>query len=332
MRLPDVETVTLDALDRRIVHALVIEPRAPFRTLSDAVGASAQTVARRYRLLQERASLRVVGRVDGFRVGWVRWYVRIRCAPSAAEAVAGALAQRPDTSWVVLASGGTEIVCGLQARTSAERDALLLQGLAGSRRVTQLAAHQLLHDYSLPAWGQLTRELSESELDRLHPQPADGPDPAVDLGADDEVLLDQLAVDGRATHASLAAATGWHESTVRRRIQQLRRNGVLGFDVDIDTSAVGVTTQTMLWISVAPAHLDAAGAAIAGHPEVPFVAATTGPSNLMATVLSRDTAHLYTYLTHRLAAVQGIHSADSSPLIRVVKRSGPLRRRQRRRG
>lgn len=319
------ESVSLDVIDRRIVHALAIEPRAPFRTLAGAVGASSRTVARRYRQLAEHASLRVVGRVDGSQVGWVSWYLRLGCVPGAAEALSGTLSQLPDTSWVVLTSGGTEIVCALQARTAGQRDTLLLQGLPGSRRVVSLTAHQLLHDYSKPAWARLTQELSETERERLHPAAAIEAAAAVRLSAEDEVLLDHLAIDGRATSASLAAATGWHESTVRRRIRELRGSGVLRFDIDIETRGFGVSAQAMLWISVEPAQLDAAGKAIAEHPEVPFVAATTGPTNLMATVVCQDTAHLHAYLTQQLAAVPGIHGADTSPLIRILKRAGPVR-------
>ncbi len=329
-----VERVTLDAIDRRIVHALVVEPRASFAALADAIGVPSRTVARRYRLLAEHAALRVVGRVDGSRAGWVSWYLRIRCVPGAAEAVAGALARQPDSSWVVLTSGGTEIVCGLQARTAAQRDTLLLEGLAGSRRVASLTAHQLLHDYSRPAWAQLTRELSEAERERLRPARAagptgptapTGPTGAASLDAEDELLLDLLAADGRATNASLAAATGWHESTVRRRIRELRDGGILRFDIDIDTRGYGGAVGAMLWITVEPAHLDAAGRAMSGHPEVPFVAATTGPTSLMATVVCEDTTHLHGYLTQRLAAVRGVRGADTSPMIRIIKRAGPVR-------
>jgi DNA-binding Lrp family transcriptional regulator len=82
-------------------------------------------------------------------------------------------------------------------------------------------------------------------------------------------------------------------------------------------------TQALLWASVEPAHLDAAGRAMAGHPEVPFVAATTGPTNLMATVVCPYPSDLYTYITHRFASLPGIRNIESTPLIRTVKRAGP---------
>jgi DNA-binding Lrp family transcriptional regulator len=225
----------------------------------------------------------------------------------------------------VIGSGGTEVMCALQTRTSRQHDTLLLERLPGSRRVMRLSAHSVLCDYSAPAWGRFTQELSPAECERLHPaKPADDAETVV-LSARDETLLDLLAHDGRATAASLAAATGWHESTVRRRIDELRSTGVLYFDIDVDIGAFGMKTHAMLWASVEPGRLDAAGQAIAGHLEVPFVAATTGPTNLMATVVCADTSQLYTYLTRQLASLPGIRTVETIPLIRVVKRAGPVR-------
>jgi DNA-binding Lrp family transcriptional regulator len=140
----------------------------------------------------------------------------------------------------------------------------------------------------------------------------------------DDPLIAELARDGRAPVAELAAVTHWHESTVRRRIEELQRAGLLYFDVDVDVddSALGVNAMVMLWLKVEPAHLEAAGRAIAAHPEVPFAAATTGPTNLAVSAVFRDTRQLYAYLTTRLADVPGLQSVDSAPIIGTVKKAG----------
>jgi CRP-like cAMP-binding protein len=122
----DMKEPLLDEIDRKLLHALAIEARASFRTLGEVCGCSDQTVARRYRRLQEVADLRVVGDVEALRVGWDDWLLRLQCTPAGTTPVAEALSRRPDTRWVQLASGGTEIVCVLQARTPEQRDALLL--------------------------------------------------------------------------------------------------------------------------------------------------------------------------------------------------------------
>src|SRR5689334_7148133 len=65
-----VESLTLDAMDRQIIHILAVEPRASFRTIADVTGISDQTAARRYRRLCDTVGLRVLGMPDGSRLGW----------------------------------------------------------------------------------------------------------------------------------------------------------------------------------------------------------------------------------------------------------------------
>jgi DNA-binding Lrp family transcriptional regulator len=326
-----VKTSILDAVDRQIVHLLTLEPRASFRTLAEVTGISDQTAARRYRRLSETAGLRVLGAVDGSRLGWVEWFVRLQTTPGSADSIADALARRPDTSWVRLASGGTEVSCVVQARTPEQRDALFLRGLPGSRRVVQISAHSILHDFTPHAWQGLTRALSPvqratlAELTRPAPSASAGTmSGSPGLQPEDEPLLAELARDGRASHTLLAAAIHWHESTVRRRIDELRRAGLLYFEVDLDNRVLGVHVEATLWLSVEPARLDEVGRALATHPEIPFAAATTGPTNLLASTLFRDTRHLYEYLTGSLAGLPGVSSVQTAPIIRTLKRTGSV--------
>lgn len=321
------EIKELDAVDRQIVHILTIEPRASFRALAEVTGISDQTAARRYRKLSETAGLRVLGVPDGSRLGWVDWFVRLQTTPGSADSIADALARRPDTSWVRLASGGTEVICVVEARTPEQRNALFLRGLPGSRRIVQISAHSILHDFSPGPWQEICRALSSAQLAVLtRVSDLTRPDRSArtSLTPEDEPLMAELARDGRASNAALAATIHWHESTVRRRIDELRRAGLLHFEVDLDNRMLGMNVDVMLWLSVEPARLDQAGRALAAHPEVPFVGATTGPTNLVATAVFRDTQHFYEYLTTQLAGLPGITSVQTAPVIRTVKRTGAV--------
>jgi DNA-binding Lrp family transcriptional regulator len=327
-----VKVSLLDSIDRQIVHILTIEPRASFRTVADVAGISDQTAARRYRRMAESAGLRVLGVPDGSRLGWTDWFLRLQTTPGGADSIAEALARRPDTRWVHLASGGTEIICTLQARTEEQRDALFLRGLPGSRRVVQITAHSILHDFTPGPWREATRALSAAQLEMLaggttppDPPAHEGPArPPIPPRPEDEPLLKELARDGRASTAALAAAIHWHESTVRRRIDELRRSGLLYFELDIDNRFLGLNEHALLWLSVEPARLEEAGNALAEHPEIPFAAATTGPTNLVASAVFRDTRHLYEYLTGELAALPGVSSVQTAPIIATFKRTGSV--------
>lgn len=332
VRLPSVKTSQLDEVDRQLLHALLVAPRASFRLLGEVIGVADQTAARRYRRLTETVGLRVHGAVNGQRAGRTDWLVRIQAAPGSSERIAAAIARRPDTRWVRLFSGGTEIVCTLQARSPEQPTALFLRALPGSRHVTGITAHSILNVFSPAGFGALAGALSAGQLAALRAEarspaqdaaPAEEPASAAVLRPDDEPLLAALSRDGRAPVSALAGVTHWHESTVRRRIADLQRAEVLYFDLDVDDSVLlGVNAHVMMWLAVEPAHLDAAGRALAGHPEIPFAAATTGPTNLVASALFRDTAELYAYLTTRLTGIPGLRSVETAPVIRTVKRAG----------
>jgi DNA-binding Lrp family transcriptional regulator len=320
-----VENDALDLIDRQIIHALAVEPRASFRTIGEVVGVSDQTAARRYRKLRESVGLGIYGLVRGPLAGWVDWLVRLQTTPGGANAIADALARRPDTRWVRLYSGGTEVVCVLQARSAEQRDALFLHGLPGSRRVVQVSAYATLHVFSPVIWASVYNGLTPAQVDllsaRAAPAPAPDPAPHPDLEPADDPLLAELARDGRASVAALAEATHWHESTVRRRIAELTASGLLYFDADIDDKQFGYHVSAMLLLTVEPARLEETGRALAAHAEAPYVAAVTGQCNLIAQVVVRDTQHLYEYVSGRLAMLPGLRSVETLPEIATVKRA-----------
>jgi DNA-binding Lrp family transcriptional regulator len=321
-----VDPLTLDPLEERLVHALQIDGRAPFSRIAAVLGASDRTVARRYHRLREAGALRVVGLPRTRRVGRVNWIVRMQCAPDAAPALAATLARRDDTSWVSLASGGTEVAFVTHTHGTRDRGASLLQKLPRGPRITSVTAQCMLRAVAgTSGWPGRTAALSPAQADRLRPPPAD-PDPGepVELSDPDRLLLAELAKDGRAGFPVLAAATGIPESSARRRLAELRRTGVLYFDIETDPVLLGYTTEAALWLTVAPAELSTVADALARHREIAFAAAVTGPTNMFAFVVCRDADALYDYLATQLGALPGVLQVETAPLVRSAKRSGAL--------
>ncbi|WP_312872556.1 Lrp/AsnC family transcriptional regulator [Kibdelosporangium persicum] len=315
----------IDSIDRALIHALNIDGRAPFSRIAAALGLSDQTVARRYRRLRASFAVRVVGQTSPPRVGHVRWFVRIKCAPATAVPVASALARRADTYWVRLYSGGTEIGCVAQSRNAEDTDTFLLRQLPRTPRVNDVTAHSLLHVFFGGPAGHLglVDSLPEEQAARLRPR-IHPTDEVVTLAEADHRMLALLEQDGRAGFTELAEATGWSESTVRRRLEHLRDIGALFFDVDMDTRMLGFTCEAMMWMSVPPAEIADIGEALAGHPEVAFAGATTGTTNLVAAVVCRDVPAFYRYLTTKVASLKAINHIETVPVIRTVKRGATL--------
>ncbi|MCH0539985.1 AsnC family transcriptional regulator [Streptomyces sp. MUM 203J] len=331
------DTSTVDQLDRQLLHALQLDGRARFRRIAPVLGVSEHTVARRYRRLRA-AGLQLAGEPDPERLGRTRWLLRLRCAPDAAPAIADALARRPDTGYVSLASGGTELHCSLSTGSAEEDEEILLRALPRTPRIISLDAHCFLHTFAgdPPSWytklGSLTPGQHAALLpphDSRRPLPDPGPPPpaalstarpSLELDHADRLLLDALARDARATLPELEAATGLPRTTVRRRLDRLRDTGAVRIAVAFPPARVGYRKRAVLWLRVSPGAMQTVGETLSSHPQTDLVAATTGPANLVATVICRDATELYLYLNHRIGALPDIQSVEATPVIREVKR------------
>ena len=270
--------------------------------------------------------MRVAGRPEPTRQpGASYWTLRIGCRPGAAGTLADALARRGDTAWISIGAGGAEITC--QAEVSNGRDGLL-HHLPRASSVLTFSAHQVLHrfpgrgelDWIAPEATSWTRDSGA----RWWGRPTARPDPGAQLGPADLPLLDALGREGRASWAALAAATGWTQRQAAQRVTALEASGAIYFHLDVADAAVGMHTVANLWFTVAPAHLAEVGARLAGHRELPFVAAVTGATNIMASARTPDPAALYRYITTKVADIPGVQTVEAVPQLTRIKQSHSL--------
>ncbi|WKU42939.1 Lrp/AsnC family transcriptional regulator [Streptomyces sp. VNUA116] len=318
-------SVTLDAVDQGLLRALQLDGRAAFSLIARQLGVSERTVGRRYGALRT-LGLRVVGQPVPARLGMTRWLLRIQCTPDSAGTIAGALARRADTSWISLASGGTELYCAVTTPGPHERDALLLDKLPRTPHLVQISAHCLLRLFTdiTSTWYAtgIPFRRRGTGAGGAPPPRCDVIDLTAPLGLDDidHALVAALAEDGRAGLPELAAAAGCSPSSIQRRLQRLRSQGALGFCVDFAPRHLGYHLMTHLWLRVAPGELSAIGRALASHPEIAFAAATTGPHNLVASGVFRGDHDLYDYLDRRIGSLAGVQAIETAPILREVKR------------
>jgi len=330
------ENLTLDELDHQLLHALQLDARVPFARLAQLVNVSEQTIARRFRRLRAGGVVRVVGMVDPVPLGETAWIVRVQSRPNAAVSLADALARRADVGWVTLTSGGSEILCVIMSRTTEQRDELLLQRLPKTAQVLGMSAHSVMHRFeTIDSWAYVGVRLSAEACADLRAQAigagkkgtsshpgSNGSSEPQRLTAADELLLGELAADGRTAVSRLAEVAGWTPARVNRRLEELVRAGLLYFDAEVALQAIGLRSRAFLWMTVPAARLQATGEALAQHNESMFVAATTGTTNLVSSVAFQNTAHLYRYVTESLGTLDAITGLEISPSLRMVKQGG----------
>ncbi len=314
------ESDTFDLLDLQLLSALEVDGRASFSRIAAVLGVSDRTIARRYRRLCDEGGLRVVVLRDAVRLGQDQWMLRLRCAPDSATVIADALARRPDTHWIGLVSGGTEIACITRPRSPGDRDDLLLGKLPRTPSVVEIRALQLLHRfYGGPVgWLPKFRALSDEQIAALRPDlPEPGP---ARLEPGDAPLLAALERDGRATYPELQRATGRSESAVKRRLSALIASGAVYVDIEYDTGILG---YPQVGHPVDHHGSRRAGLRRAG-PSPPTTRSSSrppppAPPTSWSPPSSATTAALYAYLSGPLGRLDGVQHVETTPFLRRVK-------------
>ncbi|WP_067700338.1 Lrp/AsnC family transcriptional regulator [Nocardia jejuensis] len=314
------ESDRFDELDRQIAHALFVDGRASFSLIGAVLGASDKTVARRYERMRAEGALRVIAHSHMEMLGQSVWFLRIGCGPGASIPIADALARRPDTTWVTLISGGTEVTCAAQNDTDEKSTALMMTKLPHTPRVESITAQRLLHAFAIEEISFIAKHgpLSADQITALRAG-VPAPTGRVPLSSFDHRLRAQLIIDGRMDFERLAKECGSSPSTVRRRVGELRECGVLNFGIELDWRMFGLCTRAGLWLDVEPARLDDIGKELAGHREISSVSATTGATNLIASVVVPDDRALYDYLSGVIGSLAGVTRYESAPVVRILK-------------
>ena len=104
--------ITLDPIDRRLVHALQIEPRASWNELSPVIGVDASTLARRWARLREEGIAWVTGHPT---LGQIS-IMEIDCERAKMDAVIQELQRDPAVYVLDVTSGSRDLMAIVFAR------------------------------------------------------------------------------------------------------------------------------------------------------------------------------------------------------------------------
>ncbi|SEC45132.1 DNA-binding transcriptional regulator, Lrp family [Streptomyces sp. 3213] len=323
-RNPAKASQPLDETDSRIAAALLASPRASWRTVGRVLGISERTVVRRAAPLFHDRTLRATAvRNPLWFPDLIPLALRIKCRPSRISAIAATLARRADTVWVDVLGGGDEICTILFLDGPDARNSLLLRDLPATPAVQSWTSHLLLRVF--PAafdWsGGLLTEAELADLRAEHSTPAVRPG----LQPVDHALVAALIEDGRSSYADLARRTDTTPLTARRRLEALVDNQVLRLATEVDLGRLGIRTEALLWITVAPGGLEETGRQLSRHPQVRFASATTGAANLLVAVAATDLDALYCFVSETIGALPHISTLEVTPILSGVKRTGLVR-------
>ncbi|WP_298325739.1 Lrp/AsnC family transcriptional regulator [Haloactinopolyspora sp.] len=308
----------LDDLDRAIVACLQVNGRATWQQIAGVVGASESTVSRRAnRLLRERIVC-VSAVPDPPRCGLgTPVLMQVECAVGATSAVAGALAMRSDVRFLALLTGSHDLVLEVIVGSRAQLADVLVDQIRSVPGITHTSTETVVRNFKTSYdW---SRRLLGDEVADLEPEPVTEPGNA-ELDGTDLHMVQILAADGRTPMSEVAGRVGIGEAAARRRVEALTTRGALWFATFVDPQAMGFETEMFLWLDIDFSRLEEVAGSLAEHPEVRYMSATAGYSDLACELVLHDLDDLYRFNTEVLGALPGVRRVEMGQELQIVKR------------
>lgn len=139
------------------------------------------------------------------------------------------------------------------------------------------------------------------------------------LDAVDKKILNMLQADARVSFSQIGEAAGVSEATIRYRVKQLEKDGVIkNYTTVLDSTKVGWSTTGIMMVKLDPLRFEHASKVIAELPETYHIFQTTGEFDILSVVHTRDLAHL-TELRKSVKLIEGVTDVSVVAATRMIK-------------
>ncbi|MEV0904309.1 Lrp/AsnC family transcriptional regulator [Streptomyces hokutonensis] len=316
----------LDELDRRLIGALHLAPRATWDDIGEILAADASTLKRRYDRLHEARMVRVIGQADwGIHSTAMPVHVFLDITGESPLAVLHRLRGLPHLQLLAQISGDYPLYAVVHAPSEAATSEAIdrMFSVPGVRRVNALPALSTLRRGR--TWDpQFLTDTERAELLKLAGARPEGTatatPPAKPLSEAERGVVAELLRDSRASAASVSRATGLATSTAHRVVRRVLDEGWVKPRLEIVSEWLGFQTAFILRLRVAPGATPEVMRRIDQLPQTRLAAHVASDMPVLATGLVTDRSALARFVDAELARIPGLLGVSVAVMLAEPRR------------
>jgi Lrp/AsnC family transcriptional regulator for asnA, asnC and gidA len=303
----------LDPIDISLIRELETDARQPNSHLAAKLGVSRPTIRSRIQKLLDAGVISIACLANPIALGYTTTVIlAINTQLDKLEEVTGGLRSCPPVRHAMLCTGRFDIIAAATLRDHHELASFLsydLRAIPGLARLETMLTLNLVKV-------SITLLADEGRFAVEHP--------AADLDTMDLALIRELEADARQTSNHLASKLGTSGATVRRKIQQLLRRGIIRIQAIADPFALGFDGMASIGLKVDPSRVNEAAEAIASYRNVQTVSICTGRYDIVAWAVFSGVSDLQHFITSELGRVAGLRDIETMTNLKLLKFSRRL--------
>lgn len=136
----------------------------------------------------------------------------------------------------------------------------------------------------------------------------------------DLAILKFLQEDASMPFTEIARRLKMSESTVRKRVEKMKREGVIKkFTVIVDPSKIGFNAVALVGIDADPSRILDVAKKLCDLSETKYVATSTGDHMIMVEVWAKNTMDLMRIINEKIGAIDGVRKVCPALILEKLK-------------
>lgn len=302
----EVNSMKLNKNDYRLIMELQRDGNASYSDLSDRLGITAKTIAKKTERLLSSQVISIRAQPNPYKLGLsASAFLAIKTDPSKNEQICKYLAESFYVNLIQTVFGRLDILAIVYFPNLEELHDFINNELYLLDGVLQVEVHFIKEVF------KRYNRFFEKELFT---------NGKAKLKEIDWKLIKALAKDGRANPIVLSENAGIHVSTVYRRIEALFKNGVINISAVPNPSRLApYSANAYLTLDVDPAEVDNVCKQLQDYPEVHFTMTTSNRPGVIVCIHSKDNEALYQFIQKNVAHLKGLISMETFIRVTVKK-------------
>jgi len=295
-----------DDIDKSCIGVLLEHPLATWREVSEKVGTTERTVARRMQKLLDNRVFRILGETDPLilKEGGVH-HAWIKCKLGMVEQVSTSLKLMDSCKLVLSMTGNYDIFAEFHFNSYEEMIEHTFNIIPAIPGVQSYDNNAVLRHFKQSS----NRYYKEGKA----------------LTEEEKKLIEILLKDGRIKLTELATRLGLSSPTVKGIIERLVSDQVLSFKLDIEPMSIGYATEAIICLEVAPYNLQELIGTLQSSPFTRCLFGTSGKSQIFWHVIHKDNHSLWNLIGQLLKDFKDINHMNLNMVLYAYKRSGYIR-------
>ena len=135
----------------------------------------------------------------------------------------------------------------------------------------------------------------------------------------DKILIKLLSENARQSSYQLAKQVNVSPSTIRRRIRELIKNGIIHTTLTIDHSSLGLPLAAHIALNVNHEQLESVWEALRKLPNIKHVSITAGRFDVMGMVRVSSTEELLKFVQKEITQIPGVEKCETFICLRMER-------------